>query len=72
MDSEDSFGEKVEPHKVVLEKMEGFYDKNYKSHSVSSNTNVFSEKVWSVFYDQKIDYVYVFLAKVTQIKGNRS
>lgn len=63
-DSVDSFGEKVDPHNVVLEQMEGFYDKNYKSYSVWTNDNVMDEKVWNLFYDDLNDFVYVFLARV--------
>ena len=70
-DSVDSFGEKVDPQNVVLEKMEGYYDKNYKNYSVCTNDNIMDEKVWNIFYDDTNDYVYVFLAKVHQIKGKR-
>jgi len=51
--------------------MEGYYDKNYKNYSVSTNDNIMDEKVWNLFYDDTNDYVYVFLAKVHQIKGKR-
>ena len=44
--------------------MEGYYDKNYKNYSVSTNDNIMDEKVWNLFYDDTNDYVYVFLAKV--------
>lgn len=49
--------------------MESFYDKNYKNYNVCSNQDVVDTKVWNLFYDQKIDYVYVFVAKVKQIRG---
>ena len=49
--------------------MEAYYDKNYDNYEIYIDDNVFQEKVWKVYYDDAFDLIYVFWAKVRQVKG---
>lgn len=51
--------------------METFYDENYETNNVATIDDIYHEKIWSVFYDDKYDLLYLFVGKVNQIKGNK-
>ena len=51
--------------------MEEFYDENYETRHVLTIDNIFHERIWSVFYDIKVDQLYLFVGKIKQIKGNK-
>ena len=68
-DSVDSFGEKVDPQNVVLEKMEGYYDKNYKNYSVCTNDNIMDEKVWNISMMIQMTMSTSFSPRFTRLKA---
>lgn len=49
--------------------MEDFYNRNYRNYVVNEYTNIFQERIWGISYDQHIDMIYVFIAKINQISG---
>jgi hypothetical protein len=51
--------------------MEEFYDENYETRHVLTIENIYHERIWSVFYDNKLDQIYLFVGKIKQIKGNK-
>ena len=44
--------------------MMGYYDKNYNNYEIFEHDNIFQERVWRLYYDEKYDLIYVFWAKV--------
>lgn len=67
--SEDSVGEHRDPEQRVMSDMEEFYNNNYRNHEVHELTNIFQERIWSISYDQHIDMIYIFIAKINQMSG---
>lgn len=62
-------GEQRDPEQRVMSDMEEFYNNNYVNHEVQELTNVFQERIWNIKYDQHVDMIYVFIAKITQMSG---
>jgi hypothetical protein len=54
----------------ILHQMEEFYDKNYENYEVYTEENVFQEKVWKIYFDDAYDLIYIFWAKIKQVKGS--
>ena len=65
--SEESGEEKEDKLNQVMNKIEGFYSKKYKNYHVFQNKNILTEKVWNLYYDQKVDIIYIFIAKVRHL-----
>ena len=64
-------GEKQNPEKMILEKIDNFYDENYRSYDVYRNNNFLKERVWNVYFDLNRDLIYVFLSRVRQVSGKK-
>jgi len=44
--------------------MESFYNHNFTSRQIMKSTDYCNQKVWNIHYDEHIDIVYVFMAKI--------
>lgn len=51
--------------------MEAFYDKTYNDYEVFTIPDFIGKKVINLIYDINYDLIYIFLAKVKQIKGKK-
>ena len=45
-------------------KMEEYYNKNYNKYEIYVGDNIYQERVWNLYYDDKYDLIYVFSAKI--------
>ena len=45
--------------------MEQYYNKNYKRYDVYESSDIFQERVWQIYYDDKYDLVYIFNATIS-------
>ena len=64
----DSF---LDLQQQVLQEMENYYDENYETRHILTIDDIFHERVFSAFYDNKSDLLYLFVGKINQIKGNK-
>ena len=49
--------------------MENYYNSNYRKYDIYLSKNFFQERVWNIFYDETYDLVYIFIAKIEQVRG---
>jgi hypothetical protein len=48
----------------VLKEMENYYDENYETRHILTIDDIFHERVFSTFYDNKSDLLYLFIGKI--------
>jgi len=51
--------------------MEKFYDLNYHNFQICEIENYHEEKVWNIQYDDVFDLLYVFVAKIKRLDGDK-
>ena len=70
-DTSSSDEEEEDPEVSLWKHLENYYDKNYINYEVNHIDDYLHNQVWNVYYDQKYDLTYIFLAKIKLVCGKK-
>ena len=69
--SSESEDDDEDPEGNIHNHLSTYYDKNYISYEVNARVDYLNHQVWNVYYDQKFDLTYVFIAKISIVGGQK-